>query len=95
MSERPDFDALRAKRNEAVAEMVKAVCDEHGWDASECHTTFDPNACYCACGDGGPCEHQFEGWRDIEDDEGNVCGGETVCSRCGMGAMSHSMRIGM
>ena len=76
-----DFESLRAKRNEAVREVM--------------HTSFDPDACYCACAEGGPCEHDFPGWRDIEDEDGRVCGGETVCNRCGMGAMSHSLRIGL
>lgn len=31
-------------------------------------------------------------WISCDDAEG---GGETVCARCGMGAMSHSIRIGM
>jgi hypothetical protein len=38
------------------------------------------------------CEHDFKGWRDLTDDKGNVCGGETFCQRCGMGSMSHSLR---
>lgn len=95
MSEKPDFEALRAKRNAAVAEMLQSIADKHGFDLSKCHTSFDPNSCYCACAEGGPCEHDFQGWRDIEDEDGRVCGGETVCNRCGMGAMSHGMRIGL
>lgn len=34
------------------------------------------------------CDHDFAGWRNFED--GN--GGEQVCTKCGMGAMSHSLR---
>lgn len=34
------------------------------------------------------CDHDFGGWREI--DEGR--GGEQFCSKCGMGAMAHSMR---
>jgi len=33
------------------------------------------------------CEHTFGGWRAFED--GN--GGEQFCSKCGLGAMAHSM----
>lgn len=37
------------------------------------------------------CEHTFKGWRAFEDGRG----GETVCSKCGIGAMSDSLRNGM
>jgi hypothetical protein len=87
----PDFEALRAKRNAEVQTIVEAVAAKMGWEGPV-HFSFDPNACYCACGSGGPCEHDFKGWRDLTDDKGNVCGGETVCQRCGMGSMSHSLR---
>ena len=36
------------------------------------------------------CDHDFAGWRDFED--GN--GGEQVCKKCGMGAMTDSLRNG-
>lgn len=36
------------------------------------------------------CEHDFKGWRPFEDGTG----GETVCSKCGMGAMHHSLMTG-
>ena len=36
------------------------------------------------------CEHEFAGWREFED--GN--GGEQVCTKCGIGAMSASLRDG-
>jgi hypothetical protein len=35
-----------------------------------------------------PCDHDFRGWRDFED--GN--GGEQVCTKCGLGAMAHTLR---
>jgi hypothetical protein len=44
------------------------------------HVTPDPDAC----------KHNFKGWREFED--GN--GGETVCDKCGMGAMTYSLRTG-
>lgn len=62
-----------------------------GWKLEECQHNFDWNACYCAC-PRGPCEHSFGGHRDITDDEGDVVGGEQVCSACGLGAMAHSIR---
>lgn len=90
--DKPDFEALRAQRNAAVEEVIKAACARHGFDPSKAYTSFNPDACYCACPD-GPCEHDWQGWRDIEDDAGNMCGGERVCARCGMGAMSHDIRV--
>jgi hypothetical protein len=41
------------------------------------------------CTDGNG--HDWQGWREFED----ARGGETVCARCGMGAMSHSLRYGI
>lgn len=35
-----------------------------------------------------PCEHDFQGWREFDD--GN--GGEAVCTKCGLGAMAHTLR---
>jgi hypothetical protein len=37
------------------------------------------------------CEHDFKGWRELKDGRG----GETVCTKCGMGAMSWSLRTGL
>ena len=34
------------------------------------------------------CEHDFQGWREFDDGRG----GEQFCSKCGLGAMSHSLR---
>lgn len=88
MTDTPDFEALRKARNEGVQKMVRDICEKHGWDESAAHVHgFDLNACYCNC-PAGPCEHDFQGWREFEDGSG----GEQVCSRCGQGAMSHDMR---
>ena len=73
MAERFDFDGLRRKQGAAL-------------DKITIH--LSSNGCYCDCPD-GPCEHEFGGWREFEDD----CGGEQVCSRCGVGSMAHSMRF--
>lgn len=90
MTDKPDFEALRAARNERVMTMVREACADLGWrEAATEIRGFDPDACYCNCPD-GPCEHDFQGWREFEDGRG----GEQVCSRCGLGAMSHSMRVG-
>ena len=37
------------------------------------------------------CDHDFQGWREIDGGRG----GETVCTKCGMGAMSWSLRTGI
>ena len=34
------------------------------------------------------CKHDFQGWREFADGRG----GESVCTKCGIGAMEHSMR---
>lgn len=34
------------------------------------------------------CNHEFDGWREFE----GGCGGEQVCTKCGMGAAQHSLR---
>lgn len=36
------------------------------------------------------CRHDFKGWREFSD--GN--GGEQVCTKCGIGAMAYSLRMG-
>lgn len=35
------------------------------------------------------CEHDFQGWRKFEDGRG----GERVCTKCGMGAMAHTLSL--
>ena len=45
--------------------------------------------CKCECGRGGPCEHQWDGPERLFDG-----GGEVTCSRCCMGAMTHSIWTG-
>lgn len=87
----PDFDALRKKRNDAVAARLEKFAAEHGVPVSEIVTTHNPQACYCACGTGGPCEHKWDG-EPWESEDG--CCWSTTCSRCGMTAMSHGMRVG-
>ena len=91
---RPDFAALRAARDEARRKMVAAICAKHGLDPATTPVHFSGGGgCYCACPD-GPCEHEFEGSRDILADNGDVVGAESVCRLCGTGAMSHSLRCG-
>ena len=48
------------------------------------HTTPKPDAC----------KHDFQGWVELKDEEGRVGGGTTVCTKCGMDAMSYSLRCG-
>ena len=40
------------------------------------------------------CEHDFKGGHDLTDDEGRVCGFTTVCTKCGLDAMTYSLRCG-
>lgn len=40
------------------------------------------------------CKHDFQGWVDLKDEEGRVAGGTTVCTKCGIDAMSYSLRCG-
>jgi hypothetical protein len=35
-----------------------------------------------------PCDHEWGGWREFEDGRG----GEQFCSKCGMGALEHTLR---
>lgn len=82
----PDFDALRAERNARAAAFVEEMRAE-GWVVDSLCSLTDPNACYCACASGGPCEHKFDG-KPYE--SGGLW--TTTCSRCGLTAFSHSMR---
>jgi hypothetical protein len=83
----PDFDALRAERNAAMAAFAEEMRAD-GWDVSEC-ALRDSDACYCACGSGGPCEHTWNGPEYVSDDG---CMSSATCARCGLTAFSHSMR---
>ena len=86
----PDFEELRAKRNAAVKERTETIWKELGGEGeNKIWSTFNPNACYCACGIGGPCEHKWDGDEWMSDDG---CASSVTCSRCGMTAMSHDMR---
>jgi hypothetical protein len=72
---------LNTMRQEVVSEMANRM------QAGEPITLA---MCGCkahACKDN---EHDFKGWRDFAD--GN--GGEQVCTKCGMGAMQWSLRVG-
>lgn len=92
MSERPDFNKLRAERDAAMekfmADIRKTFAEKWGCDPNELFVHVSGGqGCYCDCAGGGPCEHEFEGWREFEDG----CGGETFCKHCGLGAMGHGM----
>lgn len=92
MSE-PDFNKLRAERDAAIEKIVREVATKWWGDkaaeVAAAHINYGGGTkeCYCACADGGPCEHVFSGWREFEDGRG----GETFCEKCGTGAMSHSL----
>ena len=84
----PDFEALRAARNASVRAQVEKICAEHGWAVGEVTCSHNDHACYCDCANGGPCEHNWDGWYEFEDGSG----GTAVCTRCGASAMGHDMR---
>src|SRR6185312_9452694 len=84
----PDFDALRAERNAARDAWVEKMRAE-GWELSGMCSLNHRDACYCACAIGGPCEHNSNG-EPYESEDG--CTWSATCSRCGMTAMSHSLR---
>jgi hypothetical protein len=45
------------------------------------------------CKDGEP--HKWEGWIDFRSEDGKyITGGSRVCSKCGLDAMTHSLRYG-
>ena len=85
----PDFESLRAERNQRQLERVRRLTGVFDMPAT---SYFDPNACYCACGTGGPCEHKWNG-EPYESEDG--CTWSATCSRCGCTAMGHSMRVGI
>jgi len=84
----PDFEALRAERNTARDAWVEKMRAE-GWELASFCTNNANDACYCACGSGGPCEHTWDG-QPYQSQDGSMY--STTCSRCGMTAMSHSLR---
>lgn len=89
MDDKPDFDALRAHRDLVINEIAKKYAESEGVDPSEI-LVHAHRGCYCACSVGGPCEHDWDGER-WECPEGS--GWSATCSKCGMTAMSHSMRF--
>jgi hypothetical protein len=89
MSDTPDFEALRAKRNAAVLEHHRRLAEEYGIPLQSLLSNFNPAACYCACASGGPCEHKWDG-EPWESEDG--CAWSTTCSRCGCTSVSHDMR---
>lgn len=86
----PDFEALRAERNRKVEERMQQLASELGISWESAFTTFDPNACYCACSSGGPCEHIWDGPIWVSEDG---CIQSATCSRCGYTAIGHDMRV--
>jgi hypothetical protein len=92
MTEKPDFEALKRERAEGVKAYLRDICTAFGCapgPGQHVHV-YQPGTsdqCYCDCLNGGPCQHEFDGWRVFADGRG----GERVCQRCGMGAMGHSV----
>lgn len=91
--ENVDFEKLKLERRENRKRFVKELVSDFGLNPEYLTIAccnIEAYTCYCDCPADGPCEHEFAGWRAFED--GN--GGEQVCSKCGMGAMGHSMNLG-
>jgi hypothetical protein len=95
MKQRPtdeEFEELKRKRDDAVRETVRAVCEKQGWDpAKTAFHSSDMGKCYCACPD-GPCQHIWDGPEVTSDDEDQGFWSSTSCSRCGAVSMFHDMR---
>jgi len=86
--DKPNFEELRANRNVETEAAIKASEEKYGMEVLR---RPDPNACYCACSSGGPCEHTWDG-KPYENEEEGVW--SATCSRCGCTAISHSLRTG-
>jgi hypothetical protein len=82
-----EFDELKRKRHEHIAEMVAEFCELEGCDPKEVHVhASHTTGCYCACPE-GPCQHVWDGPEYIEHNMSSV-----TCSRCGAVAAYHDMR---
>lgn len=77
---KPNFDELRAERNRRTNASIEEFAKKLGCNPRDIGTTFNPNACYCDCGNGGPCEHKWDG--EVYESEDGRCWSAT-CSRCG------------
>lgn len=86
-----EFDELKRKRDEAIHKVYLEVCKEYGWDpaTTQMHVSHS-DSCYCACPD-GPCQHLWNGAEYTSDDG---CTVSITCSRCGLPAIDHDMRVG-
>jgi hypothetical protein len=85
-----EFAALREVRNSKVRAVMEKIAAENDIEFASLKHNHNDNACYCACGSGGACEHDWTG-DDWVSDDGTAC--SVTCSRCGCTAMSHDMRV--
>lgn len=88
MTDSPDFQKLRHERAIMLRKFIDAFSGGPVTGEKEVSVSICPPGCYCAC-PGGPCEHRFEEWKNFSDGSG----GERVCALCGIGAMSHDVRV--
>jgi hypothetical protein len=79
----PDGDPSFQRCQHSDAEWAKYQAELHEPEVFY-HSTPMPDAC----------AHDFQGWEVLKDDYGRECGGTTVCTKCGMDAMSYSLRMG-
>ena len=91
MTALPDFEALRARLNAEMQKLIEDTAKERGWPVGEVWSSFDPDACYCACATDGPCEHSWDGPEYVAEDG---CMSSVTCSRCGSVAAYHDMKVG-
>lgn len=85
-----EFASLRRTRNATVRAVLEKFAAENGIEFSTLKHSHNDDACYCACGNGGPCEHDWTGKEWVS---GDGCASSVTCSRCGCTAMSHDMRV--
>jgi hypothetical protein len=76
--------------NDALIARIKGVAATPSTPEIESDPT-NPNVFFHSTPKPDACAHDFKGWREFEDG----CGGEQVCTKCGMGAMTYSLRTGI
>jgi hypothetical protein len=69
-----------AHSNQETMDQIEAAARDDPFDELFVHLKPNPHTC----------DHDFQGWRQFADSNG----GEQVCTKCGMGAMSFSLSTG-
>jgi predicted nucleic-acid-binding Zn-ribbon protein len=89
-----EFEELKRLSDIQTQEVIRSTCLEMGWDPDKvsAHVSHQ-GGCYCACPD-GPCQHIWDGKEYTEETEGGGFMSSVTCSRCGVPAIYHDMRVG-